>query len=82
MRLFLAGVAAVGLFSSAAFAQTDGHYQRHSQHHKATVISAAVPSNAEASVPAMPVDPDNGRCHNMHWTTWDGVQNFTACDWF
>jgi hypothetical protein len=82
MRLFLVAVAAVGLFSSAAFAQTDGHYQRHPQHHKATVISAAVPSNAEASVPAMPVDPDNGRCHNTHWTTWDGVQNITACNWF
>jgi hypothetical protein len=82
MRLFLVVVAAVGLFSSAAFAQTDGQYQRHARHHRATVVSAAVPSNAEAAVPAAPVDPDNGRCHNMHWTTWDGVQNFTACDWF
>jgi len=74
MRLFLVAVAAVGLFSSAAFAQTDGHYRRHAQHHKATVISAVVPSNAEAAVPQSP-------CHNVHWTTWDGVQNFTACDW-
>jgi hypothetical protein len=82
MRLFLAAVAAVGLFSTAAFAQTDGQYQRHARHHRAAVVAAAVPSNAEASVPAIPVDPDNGRCHNMHWTTWDGVQNFTACDWF
>jgi hypothetical protein len=82
MRLFLATVAAVGLFSSAAFAQTDGHYYRHAGHHKATVVTAAVPSTAVASVPAIPVDPDNGRCHNMHWTTWDGVQNLTACDWF
>ncbi len=81
MRLFLAAVAAVGLCSSAAFAQTDGHYYRHAQHHRAT-ISAAVPNNAEASVPAMPVDPDNGRCHNTHYTTWDGVQNITACNWF
>ena len=81
MRLCLAAMAAVGLFSSAALAQTDGYYHRHAQHHKATVISATVPSNAEASVPAIPVDPDNGRCHNTHWTTWDGVQNFTACDW-
>ena len=81
MRLFLAAVAAVGLFSSAALAQTDGQYYRHDRHHKATA-AAAVPSNAEAAVPAIPVDPDNGRCHNMHWTTWDGVQNFTACDWF
>jgi hypothetical protein len=81
MRLFLAAVAAVGLFSSAAFAQTDGQYYRHARHHKATV-AAAVPSNAEASVPAIPVDPDNGRCHNTHWTTWDGVTNITACDWF
>jgi hypothetical protein len=82
MRLLFVAVAAVGLFSSAAFAQTDGQYQRHARHHKATAISAGVPSNAEAAVPAIPVDPDNGRCHNMHWTTWDGVQNFTACDWF
>jgi hypothetical protein len=78
MRLFLVAMATVGLFSSAAFAQTDGQYRRHVQHHRATVISA----NAEAAVPAIPVDPDNGRCHNVHWTTWDGVQNFTACDWF
>jgi len=82
MRLCLATVAAVGLFSSAAIAQTDGQYYRHARHHKGTVISATVPGNAEAAVPAAPVDPDNGRCHNMHWTTWDGVQNFTACDWF
>ena len=82
MRLFLAAtaVAAVGLFSSAAFAQTDGQYQRH-RHHRATV-AAAVPNNAEASVPAIAVDPDNGPCHNTHWTTWDGVQNITACNWF
>jgi hypothetical protein len=57
MRLFLVAVAAAGLFSSAAFAQTDSQYRRHIQHHRATVISA----NAEAAVPAMPVDPDNGR---------------------
>jgi hypothetical protein len=82
MRLFLAAVAAVGLFSSAAVAQTDGQYYRHARHHKATVVTAAIPSNAEAAAPATPVDPDNGRCHNMHWTTWDGVQNFTACNWF
>ena len=82
MRLFLAAVAAVGLFSSAAFAQTDSHYYRHAPHHKATVVTAVVPSNAVAVVPATPVDPDNGRCHNTHWTTWDGVQNITACDWF
>lgn len=81
MRLCLVAMAAVGLFSSAAFAQTDGYYHRHAQHHRATVISAAVPSNAEASVPAIAVDPDSGRCHNTHWTTWDGVQNITACDW-
>jgi hypothetical protein len=81
MRLFLVAVATVGLFSTAALAQTDGQYQRHARHHRATVY-AVVPSNAEASVPAIPVDPDNGRCHNMHWTTWDGVQNFTACNWF
>jgi hypothetical protein len=81
MRLFLAAVAAVGLFSSAAFAQTEGQYQRHARHHMATV-AGIVPSNAEASVPAIPVDPDNGRCHNTHWTTWDGVQNITACNWF
>jgi hypothetical protein len=78
MRLFLAAVAAVGLFSSAALAQTDGHYYRHARHHNA----AAIPSNAVAAVPATPVDPDNGRCHNTHWTTWDGVQNITTCDWF
>jgi hypothetical protein len=82
MRLFLAAVATVGLLSSAAFAQTESVYPRHARHHKATVVSAAVPSNAEAAVPAMPVDPDNGRCHNTHWTTWDGVTNITACDWF
>jgi hypothetical protein len=82
MRLFLATVATVGLFSSAAFAQTDSQYPRHARHHRATVVTATVPSNAVASVPATPVDPDNGRCHNMHWTTWDGIQNFTACDWF
>ena len=82
MRLFLAAAATFGLLSSAAFAQTDGNYYGHVRHHKATVVYAAVPSNAEAAVPATPVDPDNGRCHNMHWTTWDGVQNFTACDWF
>ena len=82
MRLFLVAVAAVGLFSSAAFAQTDGAPYRHVRHHRATVVDAVVPSNAVASAPAIPVDPDNGRCHNMHWTTWDGVQNFTACDWF
>jgi hypothetical protein len=84
MRLFLAAttVAAVGLFSSAALAQTDGQYLRHARHHRATVVTAAVPSNAEASVPIVPVDPDNGPCHNTHWTTWDGVQNITACNWF
>jgi hypothetical protein len=81
MRLFLAAISAVGLFSSAAYAQTDGNYQRYARHHKATVVTAAIPSNAEAAAPT-PVDPDNGRCHNMHWTTWDGVQNFTACNWF
>lgn len=81
MRLFLAAVAAVGLCSTAAFAQTDGQYQRHARHHRATVV-AAMPGNAEASVPAIPVDPDNGPCHNTHWTTWDGVQNITACNWF
>jgi fatty acid desaturase len=73
MRLFLAAVAAGGLLSSAAFAQSDGHYYRHARHHKATVITAdAVPGNAEAAVPQSP-------CHNVHWTTWDGIQNFTAC---
>jgi hypothetical protein len=82
MRLFLVTAAAIGLFSSAAFAQTDGHYYRHARHHQAAVSGAVMPSNAVASVPAMPVDPDNGRCHNTHWTTWDGVQNITACDWF
>jgi hypothetical protein len=82
MRLFLAAVAAVGLFSSAALAQTDSHYYRHAPHHRATVVTAAVPSNAVAAVPATPMDPDNGRCHNTHWTTWDGVQNITACDLF
>jgi hypothetical protein len=82
MRLFLAVVAGVGLFSSAAFAQTDSHYYGHARHHKATVVAAAVPSNAVAAVPATPVDPDNGPCHNTHWTTWDGVQNITACNWF
>jgi hypothetical protein len=82
MRLCLAAVATVGLFSSAAFAQTDGHHYRHARHHNTTVAGVVVPSNAEASVPAIPVDPDNGRCHNTHWTTWDGVQNITACDWF
>jgi hypothetical protein len=82
MRLFLAAVATVGLFSTAAFSQTDGQYQRHARHHRATVAGAVVPSNAEASVPAIRVDPDNGPCHNTHWTTWDGVQNITACNWF
>jgi hypothetical protein len=82
MRLFLAAVAAVGLFSSAALAQTDGHYYRHARHHNASVVTAAVPSNAVAAAPATPVDPDNGRCHNMHWTTFNGIYNFTACDWF
>jgi hypothetical protein len=82
MRLFLSAAAAVGLLSSAALAQTDGQYYRHARHHKETVVTAEVPSNAVASVPVIPVDPDNGRCHNVHWTTWDGVQNFTACDWF
>jgi hypothetical protein len=82
MRLFLAAVAAAGLLSTAAFAQTDGQYPGHVRHHRAAVVAAVVPSNAEASVPTIPVDPDNGRCHNTHWTTWDGVTNITACDWF
>jgi hypothetical protein len=82
MRLFLATVAAIGLLSSAAFAQTDGQYQRYARHHRANVVAAVLPSNAEASVPAISVDPDSGRCHNTHWTTWDGVQNITACNWF
>jgi hypothetical protein len=82
MRLFLVAAAAAGLFSSAALAQTDGNTYRHARHHRATVVDAGVPGNAVASVPLTPVDPDNGRCHNTHWTTWDGVTNITACDWF
>jgi hypothetical protein len=82
MRLFLATVAAVGMLSASAYAQTDGQYQRYTRHHHRATVAAGVPSNAVASVPAIPVDPDNGRCHNTHWTTWDGVQNITACDWF
>jgi hypothetical protein len=74
-RLFLI-TTAVGLFSSAAFAQTDGHY-RHARHHRAAV-TAVVPSNAEAYVAEAP----QGRCHVVPWTTWDfPAQNFTACDW-
>jgi hypothetical protein len=79
MRLFLATVAAIGILSSSAFAQTDAQYHRYTRHHH---NAAVMSSNAVASVPAIPVDPDNGRCHNTHWTTWDGVQNITACDWF
>ena len=53
MRLFLVTMAAVGMFSSAAFAQTDGQYRRHAQHHRAAVISA----NAEASFSCNPGRP-------------------------
>ena len=82
MRLLLATVITVGMFSSMALAQTDVNTYRHVRHHRSNVAEATVPSNAVASVPVIPVDPDNGRCHNTHWTTWDGVQNITACDWF
>jgi hypothetical protein len=46
------------------------------------VVDEFVYDPSRSRAPATPVDPDNGCCHNMHWTTWDGVQNFTACNWF